>query len=86
MFLAALLIQVLVYLLIFLWNDYAGSLRALILGSISFAVWAISLIVEWISPSKVKRNYYLYVLSGWIGPLLAFIAFTVAKGGLDWLR
>lgn len=86
MFVAVLLIQIVVYLLIFLMNDYAGTLMSLILGSICFCVWAISWMVEWISPSKVKRAYYRFVLAGWVAPLLAFIAFTVAKGGLDWLK
>ena len=85
-FLAVLLIQIFVYLLIFLADDYIGTLMSLILGSICFCVWAISLMVEWISPSKVKRDYYRYVLAGWIGPLFAFIAFAMAKGGFDWLK
>ncbi len=77
--------QVIVYGLFLLGNEYAGFLLAVILGSIAFFVWLISYIVEWIQPSRVTHNYYGFVLSCWVGPLVALIGFTALRGGMGWL-
>jgi hypothetical protein len=77
--------QVIIYGLLLLGNEYAGFMLAVILGSIAFFVWGISYIVEWIQPSRVTRNYYGFVLSCWVGPLVALIGFTFLRGGIGWL-
>lgn len=77
--------QLIFYLLLMLFDEYFGQLLAIILGAISFAVWAISHIVEWIEPSRVNRNYYQYMLSGWIGPALALVIFILLRGEIGWL-
>ena len=77
--------QLIVYLLLMLFDEYFGQLLALILGAISLAVWAISHIVEWIEPSRVQRKYYQYMLSGWVGPALALILFILLRGGIGWM-
>ncbi len=80
------LANVIVYSLLLLYDDYAGFLLAVILGAISFAVWGISHIVEWIQPSRVSPNYYGLVLAGWLGPLVAVLGFIALRGGLGWLN
>ena len=77
--------QIIVYALLMLANEYAGFLLGVILGSISFAVWGISHIVEWIQPSRVTRNYYGFVLSCWVGPLIALIGFVFLRGEIGWM-
>ena len=78
--------QVIAYGLLLLANEYAGFLLASILGSIAFFVWLISYVVEWIQPSRVTRTYYGFVLSCWLGPLIALIGFTALRGGIDWMN
>lgn len=77
--------QLLAYLLLMLYNEYAGQLLAIILGAIIFGIWIISLIVELIQPSRVKKNYYRYMVTGWLAPGLALIIFVILRGGIGWM-
>jgi hypothetical protein len=77
--------QLIVYLLLMLFDEYFGQMLAIIVGAISMAVWAISHIVEWIEPSRVNRKYYQYMLSGWVGPALALILFIFLRGEVGWM-
>lgn len=77
--------QVILFLLILLWNEYVGTLLTVILGAIAFFVWGISYVVEWIQPSRVTRTYYGFVLATWLGPLVALLLFVALRGELAWL-
>lgn len=77
--------QIIIYALLMLANEYAGFLLGVILGSISFAVWAISHIVELIQPSKVTKTYYWFVFSAWVAPLITVIGFIYLRGEIGWL-
>lgn len=77
--------QIIIYALLMLANEYAGFLLGVILGSISFAVWAISHIVELIQPSRVTKTYYGFVLSAWVAPLIAVLGFIALRGEIGWL-
>lgn len=80
------LANVICYGLLMLANEYVGFLLAVIVGAISFAVWVISYLVEWIQPSRVTRNYYGFVLAAWIGPLVAVLGFIALRGEVGWLN
>lgn len=80
------LLNVIIYSGLMLYDEYAGFLLAVILGSISFAIWGISLIVEWIQPSKVTKTYYGLVFAGWLGPLVAIFGFIALRGEIGWLN
>ncbi len=84
-FLLMLIGQLIFYLLVMLGDEYAGSLLAIILGGICFAIWVISHIVEWIEPSRVNRAYYSFMLSGWLGPALALFGFFLLRGEFAWM-
>lgn len=84
-FLFALMGQLILYLLLMLYDEYAGQLLAIILGAIVFAIWVISLIVELIQPSRVKSSYYQYMVSGWLAPALALVGFILLRGEIGWL-
>lgn len=85
MIFAILLLQVAIYLGVLVVDDYAGTLLALILGAICFSIWGISHVVEWIQPSRVRKDYYRYIMTGWMAPLISFICFVLLKGGVDWI-
>lgn len=77
--------QLLFYLLLMLYDEYAGQLLAIILGAIIFGIWVISLIVELIQPSRVKNNYYRFMVSGWLAPGIALVIFVLLRGGIGWM-
>ncbi len=86
MLLPALLVQLVFYLGLLLFDDYAGSLLAIILGSICLSVWLISLAVELIEPSRVSKTYFQAVLSGWLAPAAALLTYSLLHNGFDWLQ
>lgn len=86
MFLPALIGQLLLYLLLMLWDEYIGTLLALIIGAICLSIWLLSYVVEWIQPSRVSKHYYSLMLSGWVSPLLAVILFIALRGEVSWLQ
>ena len=77
--------QLILYSLLMLYDEYAGTLLAAILGTICLAIWALSYVVEWVQPSRVSRNYYTYLISGWVAPFLALGTFLLLRGGVGWL-
>ncbi len=68
-----------------LFDEYAGTLLALILGAICLAIWVLSHLVELVQPSRVSRSYYTYLITGWIAPFLALATFIALRGGVGWL-
>jgi hypothetical protein len=80
------LAQIILYALLMLANEYAGFLLGVILGSISFAVWVISHIVELIQPSRVTKTYYWAVFSAWVAPLITVLGFIYLRGEIGWLN
>lgn len=77
--------QLILYSLLMLFDEYAGTLLAAILGTICLAIWSLSHVVEWVQPSRVSRSYYTYLISGWLAPYLALVAFIALRGGVGWL-
>ena len=81
----ALMGQLILYLLLMLYDEYFGTLLALLIGAIALAVWSLSYIVEWVQASRVSRAYYHYLLTCWVAPLVALCGFILLRGGIGWL-
>lgn len=87
MYFAIFIGQLLLYWLLLLADEYLGTLLAGILAAVAFAVWSLSYVVEWISPSKVSKKYYGIILTTWLAPLLAILTFLLLRGGqVSWLQ
>ncbi|MFN7118824.1 MAG: hypothetical protein ACK4TA_18640 [Saprospiraceae bacterium] len=84
--LEVLLIELAIYLLLWLYNDYLASLLSIILGSICLLILLISLIVEAIERSKVPRWYYWYLGMSVLAPILGAVIYLMISGGLDWMK
>ncbi len=84
-FTLALLIQLIVYLVLLVFEPYAGTLLAAILGAIALAIWLLSYVVELVEPSRVPRSYYGYVLAAWIAPMLALVGYLLLNGEIGWI-
>lgn len=81
----ALLGQLILYLLLMLYDEYFGTLLALLIGAIALAVWVLSYVVEWVQASRVSAAYYRYLLTTWVAPFLALAGFILLRGGVGWL-
>ncbi|MGB3801191.1 MAG: hypothetical protein WA952_15350 [Lewinella sp.] len=84
-FLIAVIGQLIIYLLLLIFNSYLGTLICAVLGAIALAIWILSYLVEWVEPSRVTRNYYQLLLSAWISPFIALIGYIVLNGEIGWL-
>lgn len=80
------LAQLVIYLLIWIFNDYLATLLSIIFGSIFFLILLISLIVEIIERSKVPRSYFLFMLASVLAPIAASLIYITISGGLEWMK
>ena len=82
----ALLIQIIFYLLLWLWDDYMASIVSLILGGISLFVLVISYLVELVERSRVSKDYYRVMFFCFLAPLFGAIIGITLLNGLSWLE
>jgi hypothetical protein len=75
-----------IYLLMWLFNDYLASLLSIILGTICLLILLISLIVEAIERSKVPRWYYFFLAVSVLAPIVAAVIYLFISGGVDWMK
>lgn len=80
------LIQFIFYIGLWLWDDYIASLISIIFVAICSFIFIISLITEWIEPSKVPRWYFVFMIASIFAPFIAGAIFVGFMGGqLQWL-
>ena len=75
------LFQVVVWLGLWLLNDYIATLLTLILGAIVSAVLIVALMAELIERSKVPLQYFFIMLSGIAAPIVAAMLYLLIFGG-----
>ena len=81
------LIETILFLLLWLWNDYLAMLLSLIFGSICFFVLVIALGAELIERSKVPRWYYYIMLASIAAPLVSALIYVGIVGGeMNWMK
>ncbi len=80
------LAQFIFYLVLFLVNDYLGTILSLILGSICLAIWVLAQIVEWIERSRVSKTFYRAMLASALAPLAAILLYGLSQGGFSWMN
>lgn len=79
-------IQIIIYLLLWLWNDFVATLLSLSFAAIGIFVLLISLIAEIIDRSKVPRWYFYVIVLSVLTPILVGSLFMfIKKGSLDWM-
>ena len=77
--------EVVVYLLIWIANDYMAAMLSLIFGSIFLIILLTSLIVELVEKSKVPRWYYTFMGLSVLAPIMAGILYSLINKGMEWL-
>jgi prepilin signal peptidase PulO-like enzyme (type II secretory pathway) len=82
--LEVLLGQIILYILIWLWDNYIATYLTLVLTGIFIAILIISLISEWLSETTpVPRRYFHFLVISIIAPILsAVVALFVI--GIPW--
>jgi bacteriorhodopsin len=80
------LIQVFLYMVCWLLNDYLATMVSLIFGTMFFAILLVSLVVEVVERSRVPRWYFVFMLISVIAPLVSAGIYLSITQGLDWME
>ena len=81
------LVEAIVYLLLWMWNDYVATILTLSFTAIALFILLVSLVAELIERSKVPRWYFGLMVISVVTPLIVGVFFMVLKkGGLDWMH
>ncbi|GAB4493985.1 MAG: hypothetical protein OHK0019_19140 [Saprospiraceae bacterium] len=75
------LLEVVVWLGLWLLNDYLATLLTFIIGAIVLAVLVIALIAEAIERSKVPRKYFHVMWLSLVAPFTAALLYLLIFGG-----
>lgn len=79
------LIQVVIYLLLWLSDDYMATLVSAAFAGIFLCIWLLSLVVELIERSKVPKWYFRYMFVSALAPILVSLLFFGIYGPPDWI-
>jgi hypothetical protein len=80
------LIEFILFSLLWLWDDYIGSMITIVFSFIFFFILVISLIVEIIEQSKVPRWYFSFMAVSIFAPIAAAFIFIYFVGAeFEWL-
>jgi hypothetical protein len=80
-----LLIEVIIYLGLWLWDDYLATMLSIVMGGIFLLILVVSFVVEWIERSNVPRWYFYFMIASVLAPVLAAALYILIGGGLSWL-
>ncbi len=81
------LIQAIVYMALWMWNEYVATIMTLSFSAIAFFILVISLISELIERSKVPGWYFTYMVISVLTPLIIGAFFWVLNNGnLAWMK
>ena len=80
-----LLIQIVIYFLLWMWDEYMATLLSLIWGGICLLVLLTSLVVEWIEKSNVPRWYFSFLWVSVLAPIMAAVIYSGIVGGIKWM-
>ena len=74
------MIQLCLYILVWIINEYVAFLLLMIIPAISIAILLLSLVFQLIEPAKIPNTYYKYMLATIIAPLLVAAIFFYING------
>lgn len=80
------LLQTVIYLAIWLYNDYLATILTAVFGGIALALWSLAQVVEWVERSRTPRLYFRFLAVCFLSPLLAAAAYALLNGGINWLK
>lgn len=81
------LLQILIYLALWLWNDYIASLISILMAVIFTGILIVAIIAELIEKSKVPRSYFIFMAGSVLIPIVVGFIFLLLTGGkLEWME
>ncbi len=80
-----LLIEVVIYLIIWVANDYMAAMLSLIFGGIFLLILLASLAMELVERSKVPRLYFTFMWLSVLAPVIAAILYFLINRGMEWV-
>jgi len=81
------LIQIIIYTVLWLYDDYVGLIISLTMAAILIGLLVFAFIIELIEKSKVPRSFFIWMLISAFPPILVSILFTIFSGGeFSWLE
>lgn len=78
-------VQLVIYMLLWIWYDYLATIVSLIFGLICFSILAIAIMAEWIERTRINRRFFSFILAGFLAPLVAYIFYAILGGGMKWM-
>jgi len=81
------LIQFLIYLALWLSDDYVATLVTVLMTTIFLGILIVAAIAELIEKSKVPKSYFIFMIGSIVIPVIVGFIFVGIMGGqLDWLK
>jgi len=81
------LAQAVIYLSIWLCNEYVASYISLIFPSILLVILILALIADWIEPSRIPGWYYtMMLISIFIPVIIGVVFYFINDGNIAWLK
>jgi hypothetical protein len=78
--------QAVIYLSIWLWDEYVASYITLIFPAMILVILVLGLLADWIEPARVPGWYYKVMVISIIIPVLIGLVFYYINGGrIGWL-
>ena len=74
-------LELIIWLALWLMNDYLAALLTIIVAAIVFAVLLVALMSEWIERSRVPRKYFWVMGISVFTPILAALMYWLIFGG-----
>ncbi len=85
-FLIIILAQAVIYLSIWLWNEYVATYITLIFPAMILAILVLALIADWIEPSRISGWYYKLMIASIIIPvIIGLVFYYINDGNIGWL-
>jgi hypothetical protein len=81
------LVECVIFTAVWLWNEYVATYATIILPGVMFVILVLSLIADWIEPSRIPRWYYYVMGISIIIPLeIGMLFMYIYQGNMDWLK
>ena len=86
-YLQGILLQIILYSSLWLWDEYIGFMLCLIMTAIIGGLLLFAILADWIEKSKVPKSYYKWMLISCLVPAAVAIFFTILyQGNFYWLE
>lgn len=81
------LIQAIFYTMVWMYNDYLGTILSIVLASVAFVILLISWIADRIEYARVGSWYYPFLWISIAIPIIISVIFWLFKDGqLNWMK